>query len=293
MSPLSGMKSLSGLVFLLFGLAPARAALIYEPFGYTVGSDLAGQSPNGGTDTWAATGTGGAGGTDPIIVASGSLTVPGLALSGGNSIAYGGAGLTDRISIGGAQSSGTLYYSFAFRVDDVTGLSASGGFMAGFNTTTGTQATQPTTVGARLLTRASGSGYQIGIERNSGTAANFIFDTTERSAGTTIFVVGSYTFNAGAGNDECRLWINPSILDFGAAAAPPPTLTAPSAGTDLASIASFLFRQGSAAAVPPSVVADELRVDTTWAGVTPVPEPGASALIALAGAILARRRPRT
>ena len=272
---------------------PAGAALpFYEPFDYPIGVDLVGQGPSGGTDLWAATGTSGASGSDAITVAGGSLSVPGLAGSSGNSITYGGLGLTDRISIGTPVTSGTLYYSFAFSVTDLSGLNASGGFMAGFNTAVGTQAGQPTTVGARLLTRMSANGFQIGIEKNSGTAANFTFDNTEHGVGDTIFVVGSYTFSAGAGNDQTLLWVNPDPASFGLGSAPAPTITATLGGTDLSpSIASFLFRQGNATTVPAAVVADELRVDTTWAGVTPVPEPASALLLTLAGTgLLVRRR---
>jgi len=285
----------SGIVW-LGGIVTAGAALVYDGFNYTAGADLVGQSPNGGGTSWAATGTSGAGGSDPIVIASGSLTVPGLAAPGGNSITFGGLGLTDRLSIGTAISSGTIYYSFAFKVQDVTGLTATGGFFAGFNNSVGTQTGQPTIIGARVLTRLSGSGYNIGISKNSSALADFSFDTTLRNVGDTIFVVGSYTFNTGTALDDlAQLWINPNPSTFGSASAPLPDLSAPtgaaSGNPDLGSIASFLFRQGNATAVPPIVIADELRVDTTWAGVTPVPEPSAAITALLAGAgLLSRRR---
>lgn len=282
----------SGIV-LIGGIVSAGAALVYDGFNYTAGADLAGQSPDGGATSWAATGTGTVG-ADAIVVASGNLSVSGLAPSTGNSITYGGLGLTDRLSIGTPINSGTVYYSFAFSVTDLGGLNSTGGFMAGFNTATGSQTGQPGIIGARLLTRLSGSGYNIGIEKNSGTAGNFIFDNFVYGVGETVFVVGSYTFNAGsATNDSALLWINPNPTTFGLASPPPPTLTATVIGNDLATIASFLFRQGSTTAVPGAVVADELRVDTIWGGVTPVPEPSAAATALLAGTgVLLRRRRR-
>ena len=275
-------------------ILPAGLAVpFYDPFDYPVDADLAGQSPNGGVDLWAAMGTNGVSGTDPITIAAGSLTVPGLAPPLGNSITFGGLGLTDRISIGTPINSGTTYYSFAFSVTDLGGLNTSGGFLAGFNSATGTAAGQPTAIGTRVLTRASGSGFQVGLEKNSGMGANFVFDPEVFDIGETIFVVGSYTFVAGTTNDVSELWINPDPLTFESALAPPPTLTAPLAGGDLTQIASFLFRQGNAATVPGVVVADEIRVDSSWAGVTPVPEPGSAALLALGAAgLVARRKAR-
>ena len=186
------MKMLIGPGIILFGgIASAGAALVYDGVNYTAGADLVGQSPDGGATSWAATGTNGTGGSDAIVIASGGLTVPGLAPPVGNSITFGGLGLTDRLSIGGAISSGTVYYAFAFKVQDVTGLTATGGFFAGFNNSVGTQTGQPTIIGARVLTRLSGSGYNIGISKNSSAIADFNFETTLRNVGDTIFMVGS------------------------------------------------------------------------------------------------------
>src|SRR5439155_12036099 len=67
-----------------------------------------------------------------------------------------------------------------------------------------------------------------------------------------------------------KLWINPSASDFGAPNAPAPSLIATS-GSDIGSdqIASFVFFQRSTTVEPAAMVADELRLDTSWAGVTP------------------------
>jgi hypothetical protein len=229
-------------------------------------------------------------GADPITIASGSLTVPGLAPSIGNSITYGGLGLTDRIALGSNFTTGILYYSFAFKITDLGGLNTSGGFMAGFNSATGSSTTQPTIVGTRLITKVNGLGFQVGLDKSSGTAGNFVFATPVFNLGDTVFVVGSYTFNSGSTtDDEARLWVNPDMSTFGLATPPPETLFSLTTN-DLTQIASFLFRQGSSTAVPGAVIADELRVDTTWAGVT-VPESSGILCLALAGGgLIARRR---
>jgi hypothetical protein len=155
------------------GLSSAKAALLYDPFNYSVGTDLTGQSPNGGATSWQAMGTSGASGSDPITIASGSLSVPGLAPSTGNSITYGGLGLTDRIPLGQTITSGTLYYSFAFKITDLGGLTATGGFMAGFNNSTGTVTNQPTAIATRVVTKLNGTGFQVGVDKTLGQGGIF------------------------------------------------------------------------------------------------------------------------
>jgi hypothetical protein len=284
------MKTPLGIAALCLGFSSAHAVLIYEPFDYAAGLDLTGQTPPGATTGWQVMGTGGTGGTDPITIASGSLSgVAGLAPASGNSITFGGLGLTNRIPLGAAFTTGSLYYSFAFKVTDLGGLNATGGFMAGFNNSTGSVANQPTLIAARLVTRVSGTGFQVGVDKSSGQGASFVFADTIFNLDETIFVVGSYTFNSGSTtDDEARLWVNPSPSTFGLESAPAGFLSSV-ATNDLTPLASFLFRQGNAAAVPGVVVADELRIDTTWAGVT-APEPSGIALLTIAGiGVLTRR----
>jgi hypothetical protein len=289
------MKTFACLAVTCLGLIPAEAALLYDPFDYTVGADLTNQTPNGGATLWQVMGTGGSGGTDPITIASGSLSVAGLAPSNGNSITYGGLGLTNRIPLGQTFTSGTLYYSFAFKVLDLGTLDTLGGFLAGFNNATGNVSNQPTQIGGRVVTRLNGAGFQVGVDKSSGMPASFVVDPRVFNVGDTIFVVGSYTFNSGSStDDEARLWINPDPSTFGLPIAPG-TFLSSTAGTDVGGattqqIQSFLFRQGNASAVPGALVADELRVDMTWAGVT-VPEPSSILCLALAGGgLIARRR---
>ena len=281
-------------------LAANAALLVYDPFNYSpVGADLTNQSPDGGATLWNVTGTNGVSGTDPITIAGGSLSIAGLAPSIGNSITYGGLGLTNRISLGSIFTSGTLYYSFALQVTDLSNLSTTGGFLAGFNTSIGDQAAQPSQVGARVVTRASGTGgFQVGVDKSSGGAMSFVMDPTIFNLGDTIFVVGSYTFiSGGTTNDEARMWVNPDPSTFGLENAPPTSLFSTAINdvnlSGAIQIQSFLFRQGNATAVPNALIADELRVGTTWADVTPaIPEPSAVMLLSLVGSagLFLRRR---
>lgn len=96
-----------------------------------------------------------------------------------------------------------------------------------------------------------------------------------------VFVVGSYQFISGTGNDVSRLWINPTSATFGDEAAPTATLTS-TGGTDIASINSFLIRGASGS---PGGVFDELRIGSTWAEVTPAAIPEPSTYVAIFGAL--------
>ena len=245
-----------------------------EPFNYASGSVLAGQvSPD--FMAWADVGTGS---TGPVVTnGTGSLTVAGLAPSTGNSVRFGGAGKSARLSFlsGKNATSGTIYFSFALNVQDLTGAAATtGGFIAGFNNSVGTQVNQPSVVAPRVYIRTTSGGYNFGVSKNIDNTTTW--DSAVFTNNQTVFLVGSYTFNtvADTGDDFCKLWINPNPATFGAASPPAPTITALT-GNDITanSIASFVFFQRSGTPEPAVMIADELRFDTAWAGVTPPPAP--------------------
>lgn len=270
----------------------ASAAVLYEPFDYPSGSALAtfggtGQvAPNG--QEWKVAGSTG----DQIFVSSPGMTVPDLEPSGsGNAVTFGGAGQSNRVAINSDASgftTGLLYYSLIFRIDDVTGTPINNGtgvFVAGLNNLSGEQAGSPSVVASRLrFQRVSDAStdFQIGIEAISSTIA---WDPATYSQGDDIFVVTEYDLD----NRVSRLWVNPDSSTFGGALPPPTAIVSGSGNTPVGGISSFLLRQASVA--PTSVTIDEVRVDPTWAGVTPVPEPSAiGLLVAGAGAMLVSRR---
>jgi hypothetical protein len=122
-------------------------------------------------------------------------------------------------------TSGTAYYSFLLKVTDLSGVDSSGtqnNFFAGFGDTLGPQDGTLLRAATRLYTRKAGSGFNLGVARNSSTPADWVFDTTHRSLNEVLFVVGCYDYN----NHTAKLWINPSGATFGASAAPSPTITA-------------------------------------------------------------------
>jgi hypothetical protein len=245
----------------------------YEPFNYATGANLGGQI-NGNLLTWADIGTSTAG--PYITVQSNSLTVPGLSPSMGNSIEFGGLGKSARFSFPTTSpvTNGTLYFSFALQVVNTNGLSTSGVFFAGLNNLMGTQTTQPTVVGTRVYIRAVNGGFNLGTSKNSSTTSAWVWDPRTFTTNQVLFIVGSYTINTNSGQDDVStMWINPATNSFGAATAPSTTLIT-SEGVDLTSnqIGSFVFLQ-RIASEPPAMLADELRIGTTWASVTPPPPP--------------------
>jgi len=288
----------------LFGFAcgfPAQAALLYDGFDYAGGVALSGQTNNNVSPplTWAYVGTG-ANSADPKTT-TGSLSYTGLPASVGNSI------LTDRtqsgvsrIALPFAQTAGTVYYSMIVKVNDITGLTntTTGSFLAGLNNTTGTGASI-TSAGASLMIHRDAvdtSGYNLGVAVSTANADR-IFETVDRTVGQTLFVVAAYQFNPNTDDDNSYLWINPAASTFGTNNIPAPDVTSSgiaSVGTasdiPLNQLTSVFLRNNGVE--PNQIQIDELRVDTSWAGVTgAVPEPGSAALLVVAGITsLSRRR---
>lgn len=276
----------------------------YEPFSdstgsggtsYSVGANLIGQVSASGQSWYQA---GPLSGPQPTI-AAGDLTIAGLYSAGGGRSAKfgGGPGTSTRfnLSVGpGGFQSGTVYFSFALKLTDITGLDSAGQFFAGFNTAQGSQATQPNTVGDRILARSVAGGYNIGIRQGTGGAqGNLAWNPTTFTTSDTIFLVGSYTFNTGSSSDDVgQLWVNPDSSTFGALSAPGGALST-TGGADIVRIASFTLYDQSAAE-PAVGLLDDLRFGLNWADVTPaIPEPSSLAFIGLGlTAILARRAGR-
>src|SRR5439155_7069353 len=121
--------------------------------------------------------------------------------------------------------------------------------------------------------------------------ADRIFDTVDRTAGQTLFVVAGYQFGPNADDDNSYLWINPAASTFGTNNVPTPDVTSSgiaSVGTasdiPLNQLTSVFLRNNSVE--PNQILLDELRVDTSWAGVTgAVPEPSSAALLLSAGIV--------
>jgi hypothetical protein len=291
------MKKWIGLMALVTAANSVLAANLYEPFNYTAGTSLDNlTTPNG--EVWALTGS--TTGPTTIKTASGTMasTTPvgdtvspdfaALAAPQGNIVQWGesaNTGWADRINFGNYLRPNTatntssqpisLYYSMEFRVDSITDLTtaAGGAFIAGFNNLAGTQSgTIGSAAGRLVLKRDNGTGtspYSIGINTNVSGAAQYIDNL---NVGQDYFIVVQYTLTDATNLDDvANLWLDPNMATFGTASQPAPNITATGAGMSNGggfSVASFFLRQ--TASNPLSTSADEIRIGTSWAGVTAV-----------------------
>lgn len=285
------------------------APIFYDSFNYSpVGTQLS----TAGSPTW---GLRVAGAVDPKI-AAGSLSYPGLQTTpGDNSVAFdglGGAGVSGRAlgQVYNPTNIATLYYSLTFQVATIaiadwggSGNFLSGSFMLGFAESAPTGALNAPNVGAPLLirtgdpTNATGTandfqGFQLGtgVTAATGPPTSRVFDGARvYTPGVTLFLVASYTFGPAATDDVARLWVNP--IPGSLESDNTPVVTA-SGVTDIANnqIQSFFLRNNSVE--PSSTVIDDLRVGTSWADVTPIPEPSSFGVLVLGAAGLLVRRLR-
>ena len=247
---------------------------------------------------------------------AGSLSYPGLqTATGDNSVLFNGAGafgtaarnLSQLYNIGNGP---TLYYSLTLQVTTISGNDwggsgnwVNGAFMLGFDgkLKNGTPGFALGEAAAPLLIRTGNpsnvggtadtfQGYQLGVGVTA-IPTQRIFDAAHvYDPGDTLFLVLSYTFNAGANNDIAKLYVNPIPGSIESANVPVATATGFLEVTNN-QIQSFFL--GNNSMEPNGTQIDDLRVGTTWQDVTPasVPEPSRAMVIGLGalGLMLIRR----
>ena len=246
------------------GTSLTSKPFLYEPFDYSnIGGPVSSNTPPNWTNNVAA------GVTNDCLVTAGNLSFTGLAASVGNSVTNGGVGLGIRRFLGTNINSGTIHLSALFRINDLgygtggwTGASAQAG---------GLCATDNSSFRLQIMVKSnSPSGYLIGVQKG-GTGASATFDTTERHANETVFLVGKYDFEASP--NTVTLWINPSPSAFLTSVAPTNGIIWTNSGTDGFAIDRFNMRQNTATTVPAAMQWDELRFGSSWADVTPTAAP--------------------
>ncbi|MEO5803984.1 MAG: gamma-glutamyltransferase [Verrucomicrobiota bacterium] len=237
---------------------------LYEPFDYAnIGGPVSSNTPL----NWTSNGTG----ANDLNVSSGSLFWPGLATSIGNSVTNGGTGLGVRRLFGTNISSGKIYFSALFRINDL-GFGSWNGLASQVGALT---ATDNTSFRLQVMIRSnSPGGYVFGAQKG-GSGATTTFDTTERHAVDTIFLVGKYDFTVAPNTGT--LWINPGSATFGTPSEPATGFISTTNGPDGFTIDRFNMRQNAASgssSVPAALQWDELRFGRSWADVTPIGPPG-------------------
>jgi hypothetical protein len=168
---------------------------------------------------------------------------------------------------GPGEFSGYYWYSMAFKVVSLGSLTTNGDFIAAFSSTN-----TPTQYGGSLYIRKdpSGSpgGYNIGVSQTAGLTATVVWSANVSHTNDTNFVVCRYA-TPDQGSTDTLLWINPDPSTYGAASAPGPDLTA-SGIPILATIGQIVLQESATGGVG-AIVVDEIRVEGTWASVTPIP----------------------
>jgi hypothetical protein len=292
---------------------PASAAvIIYEPFDYSVGDPIAGQTNtySPGSPVWNIAGTPNANSSLVHKVGSGSLAAPsGFAASLGNSGLLQQTDNTEYNRINLDQSYGpssTLYYSVLVNVPSLAGLTtlntnnaANNGVFIGFNNLMGAQAGRPSIWTGALTIRLNSdsiggaTGYQLGLRSSAHSVgqSNNSYWTQDLTAGQTYLVVVRYESGATAfTGGQQDIWVDPLPATWGAAVAPPSDGShaghATNSGTD--AFASLLVGAGiTTGFTPDQINIDEIRIGNTWADVTPVaaaiPEAGAFVTMGLVG----------
>src|ERR1035437_3863607 len=269
------MKKLLALVIATVCTTSSALPLAWDPFNYAysppTSTNLVGRSNPGGF-TWYQAGPT-TGGTNVPSIYPGNLSYPGRAPSTGNAIKFGGidsGGMAARFSMTSGSAlatSNTIYVSYIMKVTDITGLSASGVFCAGFNNSASSQTTIPNTVACRLYARAVTGGFNLGTSKSTSQASDFVWDTAVHTVNETNFIVQGYQFvSPGTSDDVCQMWINPDASTFNRNDNVPAPTVSVTTGSDIG-VSSFCVFNRNAGEFK-EVILDQLTIGTSWAEVT-------------------------
>lgn len=256
---------------LLIGGSLQANLILYDDFSFASSGDLQ-QSGSGWNKVGGIT-------THPQF-AAGNLSYPGLAASTGNRVELPVAAQIAQIQRPfDPVTSGSVYFSALL---NLTTAPTGSGILLNFRGRDSNEAIQ---LAGDLHYKPDASitgAYNLGVShRNS----NVVYDSTAFTGSDTILVVLRQDV---AASTPTALWLNPDASSLGSLSEPTPTLTA-SASEGLADLRQFMIR--TSPSFNGGGYLDEVRVGTTWASVTPVPEPSVYSLFAgIAGLAWAIRR---
>lgn len=249
------MKKLYTLSFLLVALV--SFGQMQDPFNYTGALNANGWVTHSGATP------------GQLMTSAGSLTYAGLNSTGNKAVLV--AGNSEDVNKASTTAlTGTVYYSAIVNVVNTTGLNANtatGDYFLATSATAGDGVSpnpQVTSFSARLYVRQGSvaNTFNLGILNNSGGAAAPSFSATNYPVNTPIFVVVKYML----ASNTASMFVNPTIGGTeGSATATNNTGTTAAP----AQIAAIAIRQGgTATAGTGNIEIDEMRLASTYAGVT-------------------------
>jgi arylsulfatase A-like enzyme len=257
-------------LFLLLALAAANHAPAlpnFDPFAGAVGP-LIGQTDSSG-NVWQGVGTQFPG-AQPLVVSNG-LSHPNLPAATGNSISFvpsSGQAARVTLNLSTRLTNAPIYYSLLLNITDLSSVATNStdNFICTFSDTTASQTQGLSRASARLVTKRTGAGYQLGIGLNT---TEFAYATNILNAGDVVFVVASWTYTV-AGGTNANLWVNPAASSFGAMTPPMPSagVTNGATGGALNASGPRAFLVSCLNGTEPGGILDEVRVHTNWVYVT-------------------------
>jgi len=172
-----------------------------------------------------------------------------------------------------AATGGTIYGSYLWQTPTLNATNEWSGFFDIRNATGGLDAR----IGVGVNDTA-----QTNLQFRYGGTVNTT--TLAMAQATTCFMVYKAEYNASGQMTRLDLWVNPADLTSEASAGTSFAYTGTIGG---GGFGGFLYEKGNTGGSPASQnpTFDEFRVGTTWADVTPIPEPSAFAALAGLGAL--------
>lgn len=242
------MKKIIFCLTLLFAIS--TNAQIFDQFNYTGALNANGWTTHSGT-------------SGQLITNSTSLTYPSLPTSLGDKTALvSGNGEDINKPVTGLTTLG--YYSALVNLPNTTGLplntAANGDHFFGFATTAGSTGVTSFFAQIRIRQGSVAGTYQLGIVNQGAASLAGTFSGDLNINQTYMIVVKLDRTNTPA---VANMWINPTL---GLTVEPSPTLTSTIGAVAVPAFGSIYIRQGANTG---NVQLDEIRVGTTWAGVTP------------------------